>query len=1105
LAQVCEVAPQSKVVQSLHCLEGKGMQSSSTTSIGDGSNISDKLRSAGTSSTVSETNGKHKQVDFTAGGNGGRVSSQSTIQGGSSISLGSSAENGGRVSKKQSNQSKAQKRRQTLRQVAIFANNIAMDDDEELKSGEIDNDLPQHIDNAADEHVNETGTERLQRALTTEEKHKGLFRYTNTLGSAVGIEPDVLMRVALEDEWQMVSCASLPFTIVFFVIFMLFFQLHYGVTDIFLAEASFRSKLAVPATEITEAVQIYDWLENDYFPFLWAAKKDANNQVQLNSESLYQDIVAGVRLTTTRAKKQKCEDEIVNYMDCYSAYDNVKMSGNGVFGTPAFGSPGALPSLLANSGGRRMEEPSKQGIDADGGGVQMEAQKRKAVENESELPIWARPGMSEGFKNYQKSKGQELFSAPRPKRRTAEAHDWRSTDSLVSKAVPASAVDPPAAASLIPGRRKKRSDRNKLLQDGWHHGRRFSGNSEVSTSQSPQSQQARRLMVNRPEIRGMTPRLHEGNMSEVIIPISWTLAEVTAELQRWRQIRVIQDTTLTFGAQALVMNKNLGHDLLSSVVFDFSIHRGGNVFAEAKLMSVVLTEVFSSAAQTCLGISWVLCLLAFSMMLPSRAYLRWKQGRLRSHVWRFWNLIEWGIISWGWLVLGIFIVERAMIRGIKADIEDYRLMREGLSPAQWYALDTNAVRDLLGTASTMIDLSMWSQMIVALFHIILVCRFFLASRGQPRLAVVLSTIRKASVDLLHLLIVFMIIFIAYAVSGHILFGRRLQEFATFQGAFARCFQIVMEREYTWRQFTEEDLWTATIWVWSFLLLVVLVLVNIFLAMIFDTYGDVRSSVGHSATLWQTTKIVATHLRHTFSLGSESSKWIPNRELVQAVRAMQCQYVTPWMVKDAFPGISNRQVNYIFNLGKNRLENMLLRGNKSSLPAVIASILLGIERMHQGLQMMETNSTKKVAEARKERGVGQPVVKGKAQQQGSTPMPDVGNAVAPPEEPPAWLKVQLMPHFHKQRNLLTQVHVQIQRIEKTMHLRGQSADIPPPPGSTPRNVNVAGALAAPGATLPPCGPSNAGMVPAAMRSGLTASGEDSPKSAHTPKSFSQPGG
>ena len=35
-------------------------------------------------------------------------------------------------------------------------------------------------------------------------------------------------------------------------------------------------------------------------------------------------------------------------------------------------------------------------------------------------------------------------------------------------------------------------------------------------------------------------------------------------------------------------------------------------------------------------------------------------------------------------------------------------------------------------------------------------------------------------------------------------ARTLQEFATFQGAFARCFQIVMEREYTWTEFTEED-------------------------------------------------------------------------------------------------------------------------------------------------------------------------------------------------------------------------------------------------------------------------------------------------------------
>jgi hypothetical protein len=603
----------------------------------------------------------------------------------------------------------------------------------------------------------------------------------------------------------------------------------------------------------------------------------------------------------------------------------------------------------------------------------------------------------------------------------------------------------------------------------------------------------RRLRVNRPEIRDKTPRQSDGNQSTIIIPMNMTLQEVLTLVQKWKANRVIEETTLTFRTEALVLNKNFKNEMLSSVVFEFSMHRGGNVFTEAKIVTLVLSPVASEILQAGMGVMWVLCLGAFSVMLSGRTIQKWKQQRFRSHCFRFWTLLEWGIILWGWMVFGVFFFERARIWSLKTDISDYRNKRRATVPWKHAELDTSNLKEFLDTADGITELSMWCQMLVALYHIILVCRFFLASRGQPRLAVVLSTIRKASVDLGHLLIVFMIIFIAYAVSGHILFGRRLEEFATFQGAFARCFQIVMERQYTWTEFTEEDLWTATIWVWSFLLIVVLVLVNIFLAMIFDTYGDVRSNVGNSATLWQTTKIVLLHLRHSLSFGSgggeETTRWVPNRELVNAVKAMQCQYVTPWMVKDAFPGISNRQVNYIFHLGKNRLENMLFRGYKSSLPAVIASILLGVERMHQGLVMMEGNS-KSIEEkssdmARAGHALGLPPTKEE----------DVLVNMTPPDAPPPWVRVQLMPHFQKQRNLLTQVHMQIQRIEKAMQSRGLSVDIGPPPGSTPRNLKVRNALGSPGSTMLPQGPSGAtsavGLVPTALLS-PTAGGFTEPR-------------
>jgi len=509
---------------------------------------------------------------------------------------------------------------------------------------------------------------------------------------------------------------------------------------------------------------------------------------------------------------------------------------------------------------------------------------------------------------------------------------------------------------------------------------------------------------------------------------------------------------------------------------------------------------------------------------------------------RFWNLVEWMIIMWGWMVVLVFCYERHLIWNLKDSIDEYKKEILSLHPATINKINQQRVPDLLDEAQKVASLSAWVQLLVSLFHIILVFRFFLASRGQPRLAIVLSTIRKAAVDLFHLFLVFIIIFVAYAVSGHMLFGRRLSEFSTFQAAFAQCFKIVMEREYPWIEFTAEDQWTSTIWVWSFMLLVVLVLVNIFLAMIFDTYGDVRSSVGHSATLWQTTKIVFAHLKHLVSFGDESqNRWVPNRELVHSVKAMQCHHVTPWMVKDAFPGIDNKQVNYLFNLAKNRLENMLVRGNKTSLPAVVASILLAVERMHNELHAITgiwsddgiRGTMVSVVERKTETEPAMPVKsddtmpekpdknengngngengngKNGNGEETSDKLKneeklrdsegnfadlkvgfDVEEAKEPEEIPdipaqaPHWLTVQLMPHFKKQKMLLTEVHVQIQRIDRAMYLRGIKG-LPKNPEATPRQLKTQGALGSPGRGLLPYGPSNAtsfgGITPpAALR-------------------------
>merc|ERR1719456_126348 len=82
-------------------------------------------------------------------------------------------------------------------------------------------------------------------------------------------------------------------------------------------------------------------------------------------------------------------------------------------------------------------------------------------------------------------------------------------------------------------------------------------------------------------------------------------------------------------------------------------------------------------------------------------------------------------------------------------------------------------------------------------------RFFKAYRAQPRLAMVTSTLYSASSDLFHFLIVFITIFVSYALSGVLLFGRRLKSFSTGMYALTTCFNLVLG-EFDWPELAAEQ-------------------------------------------------------------------------------------------------------------------------------------------------------------------------------------------------------------------------------------------------------------------------------------------------------------
>merc|ERR1711937_213870 len=97
-------------------------------------------------------------------------------------------------------------------------------------------------------------------------------------------------------------------------------------------------------------------------------------------------------------------------------------------------------------------------------------------------------------------------------------------------------------------------------------------------------------------------------------------------------------------------------------------------------------------------------------------------------------------------------------------------------------------------------------------------RFFTAFHAQPRLGVVVSTLESSLIDIVHFMAVLIPTFMAYAISGMFVYGRRLKEFSAEQAAIGVCFKMAMEGEYDWPELSEDYYWTSGLWVWTFMVM-----------------------------------------------------------------------------------------------------------------------------------------------------------------------------------------------------------------------------------------------------------------------------------------------
>lgn len=204
----------------------------------------------------------------------------------------------------------------------------------------------------------------------------------------------------------------------------------------------------------------------------------------------------------------------------------------------------------------------------------------------------------------------------------------------------------------------------------------------------------------------------------------------------------------------------------------------------------------------------------------------------------FWYLFDWATIFCGFCMVAswIFIVlETSRLGDIVAtlpkapsfDASDVVIkayhthMGEALDLIRWLTIQRERLR-----------LAQFG------YSMMLIFQFIKAFRGQPKLSQLTRTLINATEDLTHWFACFIVLFLTFAFSGHLVFGLRLEDWSTSTRCVNAAFRA-LRGDLDLGGMYEIAPITTMIWFWLFLVLMIFVMMNLLLATVYDHYQLVK--------------------------------------------------------------------------------------------------------------------------------------------------------------------------------------------------------------------------------------------------------------------------
>lgn len=311
----------------------------------------------------------------------------------------------------------------------------------------------------------------------------------------------------------------------------------------------------------------------------------------------------------------------------------------------------------------------------------------------------------------------------------------------------------------------------------------------------------------------------------------------------------LTSATTSLELEALMLNGEGASFAILSITFEWLYDGGVTRRVRSHVFRAVPGEqLVMDYLPEIIWLGLILILLQQELWEVVKATMR---RELRTYFSSFWNLVDWISIAVGVAItvssLWIQEITSTLARSIS------QLPRAPLAANLDGMAYQQSWSQHIDDAHFIVTMRGWFQLALFWYSSIITARMLKASLGQAKLAMIQITLADGFWDVMHLVLIFLVVFNNFAVGGKILFGPELEDWSTYPQCRASAVLLMMGAA-KFDQLYEVAPISATIWYWLFILIMMFLMLNLLTVIIVEHFCQTRNTCGETAGLMKDLKL-----------------------------------------------------------------------------------------------------------------------------------------------------------------------------------------------------------------------------------------------------------